>query len=79
LPYPEIAAFAKTLRGNTSTAARALEFAILTTTRTNETIGATWAEMDLSEGVKRVVAAARDGRARREIPKNIANMLTFAR
>ncbi|KLU20254.1 integrase [Caballeronia mineralivorans PML1(12)] len=48
LPYPEMAAFAKLLQASAGTAARALQFTILTATRTNETLGATWAELDLS-------------------------------
>jgi integrase len=34
------------LRQNTSISARALEFAILTASRTGETVGATWSEID---------------------------------
>jgi integrase len=48
LPYSEIAAFIKALRASAGTAARALEFTILTATRTSEALGATWAELDLS-------------------------------
>lgn len=48
LPYSDIGTFAVTLRANTSVAARALEFTILTACRTGEALGATWAEFDLS-------------------------------
>ena len=51
LPYGEIGAFMATVRGQDGVAARALEFLILTATRTSETIGATWDEIDLSEGI----------------------------
>lgn len=47
LPFDEIGAFMAALRKQDGTAARALEFTILTAARTNETIGATWAEIDL--------------------------------
>lgn len=47
LPYGEIGAFMAALRQQEGTAARALEFAILTAARTGEVIGATWAEIDL--------------------------------
>jgi hypothetical protein len=47
LPYPEIAEFLAELRERDGVAARALEFTILTVARTDETIGATWAEIDL--------------------------------
>lgn len=49
LPYPEIGAFMADLRGCLDGAARALEFTILTAARTNETIGATRAEIDARE------------------------------
>ena len=48
LPYAEIGAFMVELRKEKSTAARALEFTILTAARTNEAIGALWPEFDLS-------------------------------
>ncbi|WP_454721851.1 MULTISPECIES: tyrosine-type recombinase/integrase [Cupriavidus] len=51
LPYAELGAFTKTLRQETGIAARALEFLILTATRTNEVIGATWNEVNLDEGI----------------------------
>ena len=47
LPYPEISDFISTLRSHEGAAARALEFAILTATRTSETLNATWSEIDL--------------------------------
>lgn len=43
----EVPAFMTKLRGNESMSARALEFTVLTVARTNETIGATWKEIDL--------------------------------
>lgn len=46
LPYGEIGAFMEALRRQEGVAARALEFLILTATRTSETIGATWTEID---------------------------------
>jgi integrase len=47
LPYDEIGAFMEALRAQEGIAARALEFAILTATRTGEVIGARWNEIDL--------------------------------
>ena len=47
LPYLELPDFMIELRRQESAAARALEFAILTTARTGEVIGATWSEIDL--------------------------------
>jgi integrase len=46
LPYAELGAFMADLRQREGTAARALEFAILTAARTGEVIGATWDEVD---------------------------------
>ncbi len=46
LPYAEIPAFMTGLRTREGVSARALEFAILTATRTNETINARWSEID---------------------------------
>jgi integrase len=49
LPYGEVPAFIAELRQQNGIAARALEFAILTATRTGEVIGARWDEIDLAE------------------------------
>lgn len=51
LPYPELPAFIKALRQREGTAARALEFLILTASRTGEVIGADWSEVDLERRV----------------------------
>jgi integrase len=47
LPYPEIGAFMTELRKQDSIGARALEFTVLTATRTGEALGARWDEIDL--------------------------------
>ena len=47
LPYAEIGEFMKLLRAEEGVAAKALDFLVLTATRTSETIGATWDEIDL--------------------------------
>ena len=57
LLYAEMGAFMEALHAQQGIAARALEFAILTAARTNEVIGATWAEFDLKEVVWIVPAA----------------------
>jgi len=51
LPYAEMGAFVALLRKQEGMAARALEFLILTATRTGEVIGAQWDEFDLQTGV----------------------------
>jgi integrase len=48
LPFDEIAPFMTLLRVRGGVAARALEFAILTASRTGEVLGATWEEFDVS-------------------------------
>src|SRR6266536_5550614 len=49
LPYPQLPAFLVDVRIQQGIAARALEFCILTATRSAETIGARWSEISLSE------------------------------
>ncbi|MBS4047865.1 MAG: integrase arm-type DNA-binding domain-containing protein [Alphaproteobacteria bacterium] len=51
LQYTKIAGFMSELRELTGIAPRALEFLILTATRTGETIGAAWREFDLQAGI----------------------------
>jgi integrase len=51
LPYEKIGEFMADLRTRQGVPARALEFLILTTTRTSETIGATWNEIDFDRGL----------------------------
>ena len=51
LPYDAMGDFMAAVKSQEGTAARALEFLILTATRTGETIGATWAEIDLEAKV----------------------------
>jgi integrase len=47
LPYAKAGDFMRELRQQEGTAARAFEFCILTATRTSETIGAKWSEIDI--------------------------------
>ena len=51
LPYAEIPQFMSELRERHNVSARALEFTILSATRTNESIGARWSEIDLKEKI----------------------------
>ena len=51
LPWTEISAFMRRLRSQAGTAARALEFVILTATRTGETLGARWSEIDMDAAI----------------------------
>ncbi len=51
MPYVEVPAFVAELRKRSATAARALEFTILTAARSGETFGMRWAEVDRKAGV----------------------------
>jgi integrase len=64
LPYGEVAAFMTALRQQDGTAARTLEFAILTAARTSEVLGARWQEIDF--GAKVWIVPAERMKARRE-------------
>jgi integrase len=49
LPYSQVPQFMTELRTRTSITSKALEFTILTATRTTEVLGATWDEINLEE------------------------------
>ncbi|MGP8433727.1 tyrosine-type recombinase/integrase [Paraburkholderia fungorum] len=68
LPYADLSAFMIKLRAQEGTAARALEVLILTATRTNEVIGATWSEFDLDEGVWTIPAERMKMRKEHRVP-----------
>lgn len=56
MAYEKIPEFVAKLHEREATAALALEFTILTATRTGEVIGATWAEVDLDKAVLSIPA-----------------------
>jgi integrase len=56
------------LRGRDATAARALEFCILTATRTQETLDARWDEFDLDEEIWKIPAPRMKGRVDHRVP-----------
>ena len=64
MPWKELPEFMADLRQRDSISARALEFTILCAARTGETIGATWAELDL--GTKTWTVAGERMKAGRE-------------
>ena len=57
LPYTDTPSFMADLRERNSLSAQALEFTILTGARTNETIGATWDEIDFAAKTWTIPAA----------------------
>lgn len=57
IPYADLPAFMLRLRAREAMASLALEFVILTATRTGEVLGATWAEVDLDKAIWTIPAA----------------------
>lgn len=68
LPYAEAGAFMKTLRATDGLSARALEFTILTATRTSEAIGARWSEIDLEAAVWTIPGARMKAKKAHRVP-----------
>ncbi len=68
LPFAQISEFIPALRQQAGIASRALEFAILTATRTNETIGATWQEFDLDEATWTIPAERMKAEKEHRVP-----------
>lgn len=71
LPYADLPNFMETLRTEEGTASRALELLILTATRTNEVIGATWEEFDLLKGIWTIPAARMKMRKEHRVPLSV--------
>ncbi|WP_417473435.1 tyrosine-type recombinase/integrase [Luteimonas mephitis] len=72
LPYAEIGAFMVKLAAEKGTAAHALRLAILTATRTNEVIGATWSEFDLKAKVWTIPAERMKAGKEHRVPLSAA-------
>jgi integrase len=68
LPYEEVPAFMDELRTRTAAAARALEFTILTASRTSEVLGAKWEEMDLEKAVWTIPASRMKAAREHRVP-----------
>ena len=68
LPYGEAPAFAQRLRAWPGTAARCLEFAMLTAARTSEALNAEWQEFDLDAAVWVVPGARMKGGEDHRVP-----------
>ncbi len=68
LPVAEMNAFVSELRGQEGQAARALEFLILTATRTNEVIGARWSEIDFLNRIWIIPAERMKGGCEHRVP-----------
>lgn len=72
LPYGEIGAFVQALRAKEGTAARALEFLILTTARTSEVTGARWREIDMDAALWTVPADRIKGGKLHRVPLSLS-------
>jgi integrase len=72
LPHQEIGAFMALLRQREGTAARVLEFAILTATRTGEALGAKWSEIDMLASTWTVPADRMKGKRVHRVPLSVA-------
>lgn len=68
LPYTEIGEFMRQVRGQAGVAARALEFTILCATRTVETIGAEWTEINLADRTWTIPAARMKAKREHRVP-----------
>lgn len=68
MPYSDVPALVKGLRERQATAARALEFAILTATRSGEALGARWEEIDLDGKVWTIPAGRTKATREHRVP-----------
>lgn len=72
LPYSEAPSFLRALAKEVGVTPLALRFAILTATRTSETLGATWDEIDVAGRLWTIPAARMKGRREHRIPLSTA-------
>jgi integrase len=68
MPYGRIGAFMSSLKAREATAARALEFAVLTAARSNEVLGARWDELDLERAIWTVPGSRMKGGREHRVP-----------
>ena len=68
MPYSEVPAFMVELANNSSISAKALQFLILTATRTSEVLLAKWEEVDLEEAVWTIPAERMKARREHRVP-----------
>ncbi len=74
LPYAEMSGFMSKLREREALAGLALEFAILTASRSGEVRGALWSEMDLEKKVWNVPAARMKASREHRVPLSTATL-----
>ncbi len=68
LPYKQMPDFMNSLRSRDGFAAKALEFCILTATRTGEVLQARWDQVDMQEGVWTIPASAMKAGREHRVP-----------
>ncbi len=78
VPFDDMGAFMSALRGQQGTGALALEFAILTATRSGEVRGARWPEIDMKSGVWVIPAERMKAKREHRVPLS-AQALTLLR
>ena len=74
LPYAEVRAFMEALKGQEGIAGEALAFLILTATRTSETLGATWDEIDMDKRMWSIPAGRIKARREHRVPLSPPSM-----
>jgi integrase len=79
LPWARIGSFLVALRAEPGVAALALEFVVLTATRTNETVGARWGEFDLAAKVWTVPADRMKAAKEHRVPLSAAALEALAK
>ncbi len=68
MPYQEISTFIDTLKARNSTSSLALQFLILTATRTGEVIGGSWEEIDTQAGIWVIPANRMKAKRKHRVP-----------
>lgn len=79
MPFDQINAFMESLSQRPALAARALEFTILTASRTSEVLGARWDEFDLKNAVWTVPGSRMKGGIEHRVPLSNAAMNVLKR
>jgi integrase len=72
LAWARVGAFVHDLRQRDGVAARAVEFAILTATRSGEVRGARWSEIDIASGIWTIPAERMKAKREHEVPLSAA-------
>jgi integrase len=72
LPYAEMNSFMTSLRDRDATAARALEFTILTAMRTGEVLGTPWDEINMAQKIRIVPAERMKSKREHRVPLSLS-------